>query len=128
MSDAAHFRDGLAEGRLLIRVCSNCGRGAYPPMPGCVVCGHEHGEVVESCGAGVLYSWTECHVAFDPSFADEVPYVVGLVEIPEGARVVARIDCEPDQLRSDLNLRATFPRRTDGSTLLTFVTEENLTP
>jgi uncharacterized OB-fold protein len=121
-SDAAFFRDGVALGRLLVRVCDACGRGAFPPMPGCPHCGHEQGSVVESAGHGTLHSWTVCHVAFDPAFADQVPYVVGLVDLPEGARLIARVEgADHESLRDGLPLVAAFPRDTDGSRRLTFV-------
>ncbi|HUF98502.1 MAG TPA: OB-fold domain-containing protein [Ilumatobacter sp.] len=109
MSDVSFFDDGITAGKLLIRVCSSCRQGAFPPMPGCPHCGGERGEIVESDGSGRLYSWTVCHVALDPSLAAEVPYVVGLVDVPEGARLVARIECDADQLSTDLALVATYP-------------------
>ena len=121
-SDAAFFREGVAHGRLLVRVCEACGRGAFPPMPGCPHCGHEHASIVESSGRGTLHSWTVCHVAFDPAFADEVPYVVGLVDLPEGARLIARVALDDhDALRDALPLVATFVPDVDGSPRLTFV-------
>ena len=121
MSDVQFFRDGVDEQRLLVRVCTSCSRGAYPPMPGCPHCGHEHGDVVESSGDGTLYSWTVCHVAFDPAFADEAPYVVGLVDVPEGARIVARVDLDPAQLEAGAPLRATYPADDAGARRLVFV-------
>ena len=124
MSDADSFRDGLAAETLLLRVCAMCGRAAYPPMPGCPSCGHDEGETVVSKGDGTLYTWTVCHVAFDPSFADDVPYTVGLVEVSEGARVLARISGDPDALVADMPVTARFESRTDGPTLLTFVARE----
>lgn len=124
MSDAGSFRDGLAAETLLLRVCATCGRAAYPPMPGCPSCGHDEGETVVSKGDGTLYTWTVCHVAFDPSFADDVPYTVGLVEVSEGARVLARIGGDPDALVAGMPVTARFESRTDGPTLLTFVARE----
>jgi uncharacterized OB-fold protein len=127
MSDADGFRDGLAEERLLLRRCDACGRAAFPPMPGCPHCGHDEGTVVESSGAASLYSWTVCHVAFDPAFADDVPYVVGVVDVAEGARLIARVDAAPDALTADLALTATYPPGRDGRTRLTFVPTAGVT-
>ncbi len=93
-------------------------------MPGCPHCGHEHGSVVESSGDGTLYSWTVCHVAFDPAFADETPYVVGLVDVPEGARIVARVDVEPAALTPGMALQATYPADDDDGRRLVFAAAE----
>jgi uncharacterized OB-fold protein len=122
----AFYWEGLAQQKLLVRVCDKCGRGAFPPVPGCAHCGHEQGTVVESSGEGTLYSWTVCHIAFDPQFVDEVPYVVGLVELPEGARLVARIDdVAIDALRDRLPLTVRWPAvggdAANGELRVTFV-------
>ena len=123
MSDAAFFRAGIGEGRLLVRRCLACGRAAYPPMPGCPHCGATDGEVVEAAGIGTLHSWTVCHVPFDPDLADEVPYVVGLVDLPEGARLVARLEIDGTDLVADRSLRAEFPVGPDGVRRLRFVAD-----
>ena len=124
MSDVKAFRRGLADDTLLLRVCDACGRAASPPMPGCPTCGAREGHVVESAGTGTLHTWTVCHVAFEPALAAEVPYTVGLVEVAEGARVVARIGGDPDTLVADMAVSVEFDHRGDGSTVLTFVPEE----
>lgn len=123
MSDADFFRSGITEGRLLVRRCLACARAAYPPMPGCPHCGHDEGEIVEASGEGALYSWTVCHVAFDPDVAAEVPYVVGLVDLSEGARVVARLAIAPEALEAGAAVRADFPPGSDGSRQLRFVAD-----
>ena len=104
-----------------MRVCDACGRGACPPLPGCPHCGDEHGTVVAASGEGSLYTWTVCHIAFDPEFADEVPYVVGAVDLPEGARVIARIeDVQIDELRDALALRVKWGARGEDKGRLVF--------
>lgn len=123
MSDADDFRAGIAAGRLLVRRCVACGRAAYPSMPGCPHCGATDGEVVEAAGIGTLHSWTVCHVAFDPDLADDVPYVVGLVDLPEGARVVARLDIDTADLAAERGLRVDFPTGSDGACQLRFVAD-----
>jgi uncharacterized OB-fold protein len=125
VSDAEIYRRGLEASQLLLRKCARCGQSAFPPMPGCPHCGHAEGEVVQAAGHGTLYSWTVCHHAFDAQFAGETPYVVGVVALAEGARVVARIDIEAHALQPDMPLRATFPAGSDGRTRLTFVTIED---
>lgn len=131
MSDAEFFRSGIDEGRLLVRRCLACERAAYPPMPGCPHCGHSDGEIVEADGSGTIYSWTVCHVAFDPAFAADVPYVVGLIDLPEGARIVARLDLAPEELAADAPVHVDFTAGPDGSPELRFVashTTEEGTP
>ena len=106
MREDDFYWDGLAYHELRVRVCDSCRRGAFPPLPGCPHCGGEQGTIVVSSGDATLYTWTVCHIAFDPDFAGDVPYVVGVVELPEGARVIARLEeIAPADLRADLALR-----------------------
>jgi uncharacterized OB-fold protein len=123
--DDDFYWEGLAARELRVRVCDECGRAACPPMPGCPHCGYEQGHVVVARGDGTLYSWTVCHVAFDPEFADEVPYVVGVVDLAEGARIVARVDCaEPADLRDALPLRVRWPAEGEDGRRLVFAPAE----
>ena len=120
--DDQFFWDGLREGVVRVRVCDACGRGAFPPMPGCPLCGHEHGHVVTSAGPATLYTWTVCHVAFDPAFASDVPYVVGVVELAEGARLVGRVEgVSSEELTAGMPLTPVVKAGVEGQPMLTFV-------
>jgi uncharacterized protein len=128
MTDAAKARDdafyweGLAHRELRLRVCQGCGRAACPPRPGCPHCGHPAGRIVVASGEGTLYTWTVCHVAFDEAFAGEVPYIVGVVELSEGARLVARIEAvAPGQLDAGLPLRVHWSEACESPERIVFV-------
>jgi uncharacterized OB-fold protein len=122
--DDDFYWEGLAARELRVRVCDDCGRAACPPMPGCPHCGHEHGHVVTAAGDATLYSWTVCHVAFDRELADEVPSVVAVVDLPEGARLVARVEgVESAELRDGLPLRVRWSAD-DADTRLVFAPAE----
>ncbi len=55
---------------------------------------------------GALYSWSVIHLAVDPVFAAETPYVVGLVELADGTRLYGRIvGVDHDDLRDGLELQ-----------------------
>lgn len=41
---------------------------------------------------GHVFTWTVSHRAFDPHFADELPYAVVVVETEEGVRVVGNLE------------------------------------
>lgn len=60
----------------------------YPKEPGL--------EWVEVSGRGTVFSWSEVHQVFLPAFADQVPYLTGLValEEDESVRLATRfVDC-----------------------------------
>jgi uncharacterized OB-fold protein len=57
------------------------------------ICPHCHADELEwivPSGRGTIYTYTDAHQAFGP-FAADVPFVVALVELEEGARMLSRI-------------------------------------
>ena len=57
----------------------------------------------QASGGASLYSWIVIHRAFDPGFADQVPYTLGTVDLDGGGRLVARIVDAPS-LAAGMNL------------------------
>jgi uncharacterized protein len=104
------FRDAVAEQRLLVQRCSSCGKASLPPAPACLHCGSPDVTQVDAAPNGSLRTWTVAHVAFDPAFADEVPYVVGVVDLDDGARLSGTVDVPHDRLSDGLRLTVTWRR------------------
>ena len=90
--DNAFFWDGLATGQLRLQCCTRCETHRFPPMPGCPRCGASETRIEVTPGAGSLYSWIVVHHAFSQAFADDVPYTIGVVELAEGCRMLARLE------------------------------------
>jgi uncharacterized protein len=87
----AFYWEGLRHNRLLIQRCSACARRRFPPMPSCPYCAATDAVVEQASDGASLYSWIVVHRPFDPSFADQVPYTLGTVDLDGGGRLVARI-------------------------------------
>jgi len=83
---------GAADGRLVL---PRCGQGhlSYPPGPACPRCGSRALVPTEVPGAGTVYSFTVVRQSADPAFADDVPYVVALIELDAqpGLRLLTNI-------------------------------------
>jgi uncharacterized protein len=89
------FWDGVAEGVLRLQWCATCGRHIFYPRAVCPGCMADDLEWVEASGAGVVHSFTVVHRA-PPDYRDDVPYVVALVALDEGVRMMTRlVDVEP---------------------------------
>lgn len=82
------FREAPAT--LLGSRCANCGAFRFPANEVCAICQHAEGEVIELSRAGVVYTYTVVHAA-PPGYQGEVPYALGVVELPEGLRVGATL-------------------------------------
>jgi uncharacterized OB-fold protein len=87
-------RDGLfTDGdrpALLGSRCEACGASHFPRHETCPYCSTEDPGPVEFSEPGTLWSWTAV-TAPPPGYAGETPYGVGVVELPEGIRVIARL-------------------------------------
>jgi uncharacterized OB-fold protein len=87
-------REGLfsdaAPPTLLASRCTVCGNVLFPRVDGCTYCSADDPEPVELAGPGTLWSWTAV-TAPPPGYQGEVPFGVGVVELPEGVRVIGRL-------------------------------------
>ena len=70
--------------------CTVCGKTHFPRADACPYCAAEDPEPVELSRQGTLWAWTAV-TAPPPGYRGEVPYGVGIVELPEGVRVIGRL-------------------------------------
>lgn len=91
--DTEFFWNGLREHKLLIQRCTGCRTLRNPARPMCPSCRSLEWEAVESSGHGTVYSYVLPHEPKFPFF--EYPYIVALVELAEGVRLVSNL-CETD--------------------------------
>ena len=78
--------------------CLHCGTVAFPAAPGCQRCGLRSAEALELSGRGTVWGFTVQRFApKSPPYvvpADGfTPFAVGYVELPEGVKVEAVLDC-----------------------------------
>jgi uncharacterized OB-fold protein len=107
-ADSAAFWEGAREGRLMIQRCPRCGRHVFYPRLACPHCGGSPLEWVEASGRATVYSFTVVHRA-PAAFADEAPYVVALVDLEEGPRMMTRITgLEPRAVRVGMAVEVRF--------------------
>jgi uncharacterized OB-fold protein len=84
--------------RLLGSRCAACGRFHFPRQDTCPYCSAPGALAVELSGTGHLWTWTAVTTA-PPGYRGEVPYGFGVVELPEGLRVVTRLtEADPARL------------------------------
>jgi uncharacterized OB-fold protein len=96
------FWEGVAEGVLRLQRCGTCGRHVFYPRAVCPFCMSAELAWVEASGVGRVHSFTVVHRA-PAEYRDEVPYVVALVDLDEGVRMMTRlVDVEPAAVRVDM--------------------------
>jgi uncharacterized OB-fold protein len=103
--------------------CAACSRYHFPAAAICPFCGSDDVTEVELSEAGTLWGWTAV-TAPPPGYGGEVPFGFGVVELPEGIRVISRLEeSDPARLSFGMPLRfATAPLHTDddGTTVVTY--------
>jgi uncharacterized OB-fold protein len=116
--ESAPFWAACREGRLLLQRCGACGKAVFYPRS---ICPHCHADALgpeTGSGRGTIHSWTVSRRPAGPGWADEVPYVVALVDLEEGPRLLGVVEVDdPDEVRTGLAVEADF-RGDDGPTAL----------
>jgi uncharacterized OB-fold protein len=106
--EAQRYLDGLGRGVILLQHCPDCDRPQFPPRAFCVRCGGGQLSWDEVDGHGTVYAKTVNRRAPEDAFARLVPYVVALVDLDAGARVMARADCPVEEVSTGMRVRV-FP-------------------
>ena len=119
--DTKPFWDGLKEHKLRIQKCSQCGQFRFPPRIICPYCMSLESEWVEVEGRATVYAFTVVHRAYTPAYESELPYVVAIVELEEGVRLVTNIvGCKPQQVAIGMRVELSFEDVTPEFTLHRF--------
>jgi uncharacterized OB-fold protein len=115
------YWDATRERRLLLQWCDSCDAPVHYPREVCPVCLREELSWREASGEGEVYAFGVHHRAGNPIMEARLPYVVALVDLAEGARVMTNIvGCEPAGVRVGMPVQVTWEALTDGRNLPQF--------
>lgn len=119
-ADSAPYWSAALDGRLVVQRCLHCGRAQLYGRALCTACG---GEVrwEPASGRGTVYSYTVIRQNYARPFRDMLPYVVALVDLAEGPRVMTNIvGCAPDEVTVGMAVRARFEPVSDEAAVALF--------
>jgi len=101
----APYWQGAQRGHVMLQRCLDCRRVWHPPAPTCPGNPAHRIEWFAASGRGSLYSYTRVEHAVHPAVLAALPYLVVLVDLEEGPRLVCNIvDVDPAQLRAGLRV------------------------
>lgn len=107
-AESAPYWSAAHEGRLEVQRCTRCGNHQLYPRDHCIVC-RGPVEWVRASGRGKVYSFTVIRQNYARPFRDQIPYVVALVDLEEGPRLMTNIvGCDPSEVSIDMPVEATF--------------------
>ncbi|MDL4771837.1 OB-fold domain-containing protein [Actinomadura xylanilytica] len=114
--DTAFFWDGVNNGELRVQSCDDCGALRHPPGPMCPSCHSTARGYVVASGRGEVHSYVVHH--HPPVPGRTPPYVVAVVELEEGVRIVGNVlGCPPEDVTVGMPVRLVFERMDDDLTL-----------
>lgn len=104
--------------QLVIQRCARCGEYQFYPRGICAHCWSTEVEWVEVSGRGTVWTYTVTYQNRTPGFAEEVPYVLALVELAEGVKLFTNIvECRPPEVHIGMPVEVTFIRANDRVTV-----------
>lgn len=95
------FWSNLANGTLQLNCCESCNAYRHPPGPVCPKC-RTIGNIWKPVSGGAkLHSFTTVMHPVHPRLSDATPYIITLVDLDEGPRMVSGI---PQGMQVDLQV------------------------
>jgi len=119
-ADSAPFWDACNREELTFQRCQACGQAQFYPRSLCTACQATDLGWETSAGLGTVFTFTVNHRPPTPAFKDDVPYVIALVDLDEGFRMMLNvIDCAIEDVAIGTRVRIVFePRGPEGEQLI----------
>ena len=88
----------------------------------CPHCAGKDFSWTELSGHGNVYSFIVYHRLYHPAFKDKLPYVVAVIALEEGPRIISNVVGIPvDEVRCELPVTVTYEEVRDGYVIPKFV-------
>lgn len=108
------YFEGCSLGELRVRHCPRCNALFRFMHEWCPQCWSLDLSWKRASGRGKLDSFSVVHQAPYAAFESSAPYVLALIELDEGVRLMSNvIGCSPDDVRVGMPLQVVFERRGD---------------
>jgi uncharacterized OB-fold protein len=99
--------------RLEASKCTGCGKINFPPRLVCPFCSSREFETVKLSDEGNILTYTIIRVASE-TFSRETPYAVAIIEVNDGARLMAMIaDTDLNNVAIGKNVKLVFRKIQD---------------
>ncbi len=108
------YWEGCRAGELRLQRCGDCDHVQFPPQRFCSTCLGAALRWERASGRGRVRSYSVVRHPISPAFAEDVPYVVALVELEEGPTMMSGLrGCTIEQVEVGLPVEVEFEERSD---------------
>jgi len=113
----ALFYEGCAKGELRIRLCTKCKARFHFMSEWCPYCYCQKLSYDKASGHGRVTHFTVCHTSPYPELDQSTPYILALIELDEGVRMMSNVlDCSFERIHVGLPVKVRFETRGPGRT------------
>ena len=113
--ESVPYWEAAKQHRLELPRCNSCRRFWFPPSQSCPHCLAADFSFVPVSGRGKVFRFVTYHRVYHPAFEQEVPYVVALVELEEGPRLLTNIvGIGVDKVACEMPVKVVFDDVADG--------------
>jgi hypothetical protein len=103
------YWEACARHELYVQRCRGCRTWRFPPRALCPACLSSATEWVRASGRGTVYSFTVTHQNQAPGFRERLPYVLAVVQLEEGVRLMTNVvGCEPGAVHIGMPVEVTW--------------------
>ena len=103
------FWNGARQHKLMIPRCEACGQAWFPPSGRCPNCLSADHRWIQASGRGAVFSFAVVHRVYHRYFEGKTPYVIGVIELEEGPRLISNVvDIPPEQIRCNMPVEVVF--------------------
>ena len=114
------FWDGVKDGKLLVQYDPDSDSWQFYPRAISMKTGKRNLEWREASGTGTVYSFTETYVPM-AGFEDRVPYLLAMVDLDEGVRILANlVNVTADAVSIGMKVKVAFEKITDDADYFCF--------
>jgi uncharacterized protein len=110
------FWDEMKNHKFMLQYCNDCQKFIFYPRIICPHCYSENTSWKETSGQGKIESYTVIHRAMPP-FKDEAPYVLGIIQLNEGVKMLSRVINERDEVAIGKNVSVVYQKIEEDLTL-----------
>ncbi|MCF8565754.1 Zn-ribbon domain-containing OB-fold protein [Alicyclobacillus tolerans] len=123
---AEKFWNALNQEKFLYQRCDDCLAAIFYPRVVCPQCMSDNLSWQTSSGKGNVYTYTVVYKPVDARFKPIAPYVVALIDLDEGIRVMGNIVGwhDPEAIQVGQRVAVEYQRVTDQITLPMFRVEQ----
>jgi uncharacterized protein len=113
-ADTRSFWKACNGQELIYQHCRSCGQAQFYPRALCANCQASNLEWRTSMGRGTIFTYAVNYRAPNSAFEPDVPYVIALIDLDEGFRMMMNVrDCPPEAVRIGMRVKIIFEQRGD---------------